>query len=75
MCSKSEPGLLEPRPKAGDGSTAGGPVIWDNLSAVRQTVNPDRDRNEQAMPEVLEVLEVLERHKFETGTVFTAAQA
>ncbi len=51
--SKSEPGLLEPRPKAGGGSTAGGPVLWNNLRAMRRTVHPDRDHNEQAMLEVV----------------------
>jgi hypothetical protein len=61
--------LLELRPKAGGGSTAGGPVRWNNPRAVRRIVNPDIDSNNQAM------MGVMERPKFETGTVFTAAQA
>jgi hypothetical protein len=39
-------------------------VTTKNLGAVRWTVNPQRDRDEQAM------LEMLERHGSQTGTVF-----
>ena len=42
----------------------GGLVLWENLRAVRRTVNPDRDRDEQAM------LALLEQHGSRTGTVF-----
>ena len=40
---------------------------------MRRTVNPNRDRDEQAMLEVLEVLEALERHGSQTGTVFATS--
>ena len=39
-------------------------VLAENLRAVRRTVNPQRDRDEQAM------LALLERHGSQTGTVF-----
>jgi hypothetical protein len=39
-------------------------VLTENLRAVRRTVNPKRDRDEQAM------LKMLERHGSQTGTVF-----
>ena len=42
-------------------------VLAENLCAVRRTVNPQRDRDEQAM------LEMLERHGSRTGTVFASA--
>jgi hypothetical protein len=42
-------------------------VPTKNLSAVRWMVNPQRDRDEQAM------LEMLERHGSWTGTVFTSS--
>ena len=40
---------------------------------MRRTVNPNRDRDEQAMLEVLEVLEALERHGSQTGTVLASS--
>ena len=42
-------------------------VPTKNLGAVRWTVNPQRDRDEQAM------LEMLERHGSWTGTVFASS--
>jgi|GEM_PF-1931300 len=42
-------------------------VLTENLRAVRRTVNPQRDRDEQAM------LEMLERHGSRTGTVFASS--
>ena len=49
------------------GLAAGGLVLSENLRAVRRTVNPDRDLDEQAM------LEMLERHGSRTGTVFAGS--
>jgi hypothetical protein len=49
------------------GLAAGGLVLSENLSAVRRTVNPDRDRDAQAM------LEMLERHGSRTGMVFASS--
>jgi hypothetical protein len=42
-------------------------VLAENLRAVRRTVNPQRDRGEQAM------LALLERHGSQTGTVFASS--
>jgi hypothetical protein len=42
-------------------------VLSENLRAVRRTVNPDRDLDAQAM------LEMLERHGSQTGTVFATS--
>jgi hypothetical protein len=49
------------------GLAAGGLVLWENFRAVRRTVNPDRDRDEQAM------LALLVRHGSWTGTVFASS--
>jgi hypothetical protein len=49
------------------GLAAGGLVLSENLRAVRRTVNPDMDRDEQAM------LAMLERHGSRTGTVFASS--
>ena len=49
------------------GLAAGGMVLSENLRAVRRTVNPDRDLDAQAM------LEMLERHGSQTGTVFATS--
>jgi hypothetical protein len=49
------------------GLAAGGLALAENLRAVSRTVNPQRDRDEQAM---LQKLEMLERHGSQTGTVF-----
>jgi hypothetical protein len=49
------------------GLAAGGLVLSENLSAVRRTVNPDRDLDAQAM------LEMLERHGSRTGMVFASS--
>jgi hypothetical protein len=46
------------------GLAAVGLVLAENLRAVSRTVNPQRDRDEQAM------LALLERHGSQTGTVF-----
>jgi hypothetical protein len=60
----------------------------ENLRAVRRTVNPDRDRDAQAILEaqeaqevqevqevleMLEMLEMLERHGSQTGTVLASS--
>jgi hypothetical protein len=42
-------------------------VLVENLRAVHRTVNLERDRDEQAM------LEMLERHGSRTGTVFASS--
>jgi hypothetical protein len=52
---------------AASGLAAGGLVLSENLRAVRRTVNPDRDRDEQAM------LELLEQHGSRTETVFASS--
>ena len=49
------------------GLVAGALVLSENLSAVRRTVNPDRDLDAQAM------LEMLERHGSRTGMVFASS--
>ena len=49
------------------GLAAGGLILSENLRAVRRTVNPDMDRDEQAM------LAMLERHGSRTGTVFASS--
>jgi len=46
---------------------AGGLVLSENLRAVRRTVNPESDRDEHAM------LEMLERHGSRTGMVFASS--
>ena len=49
------------------GLVAGALVLSENLRAVRRTANPESDRDEQAM------LEMLERHGSRTGTVFASS--
>jgi hypothetical protein len=49
------------------GWAIGGWVLAENLRAVRRTVNPERDRDAQAM------LEMLERHGSRTATVFASS--
>ena len=49
------------------GLVAGALVLSENLSAVRRTVNPDRDLDAQAM------LEMLERRGSRTGMVFASS--
>ena len=48
------------------GWAIGGWVLAENLRAVRRTVNPERDRDAQAM------LEMLERHGSRAATVFAS---
>ena len=59
--------------QGGLGSAARVLVLAENPRAVRRTVNPNWDRDEQAMLEVLEVLEMLERHGSQTGTVLASS--
>jgi hypothetical protein len=49
------------------GWAIGGWVLAENLRAVRRTVNPERDRDAQAM------LEMLERHGSRAATVFASS--